>query len=790
MKKQLAPTYLIVLIFLYILFNINIVESKQIPLIFPDSTNTKLELNEEGLSFLNSIKNKIAIVSIAGIAKTGKSFMINNLLGLKHTDGFKVGIDFKPGTKGITVWDVPFNTTIDGEEITVVFMDTEGLAAPGNPTDSYDPKLCALSVLFSSLFVYNLKGEIQIRDINMLHSVATLSKIFEKKFNQSFPFPPILFVVQNFEHELRDNTPEMYLKWVLEEKENLSETDEIKKYNETVRVVKQFPSLSQQSPNILLMSHPHRMTFQSKLPHLPFDQLDFDYKQKIQDLKLILKNELKPKLFNFMKVNGEFLADLSRELVHSMNTLDGYDVGPALVRELSSQLMKTSYEIFLKNLTSIELPQNELILKNLYFDSRNESLNLFLQNCTGGIESFDNAKSYAKLISSIEDFYEIHKSNNTYQSELFCTSLLTERFKEIRSSHFSSVEEYDYAIIELKSKYVALAKGPDNIKKKVFENFMWKESSLKRELVMRENSQKDFKQLMLLLVVTFAAAFITSLFAPLKILKSIYNVIIILIILIIVVFHNILETESILSFEDIQYAFNFFKGIASAVSGIKNFVIPIIWKSYSIVKPLIDPYKKQLFLISIFIMLIAFIRNYFKEQSTGGGNGGKTGGDPILPLMSSQDEDIFKLAVDIIQKKKKDHHYQKMKKETNKKLKSHQKLTQEEEEFLKLEKQQAKLLKSLDEEERIKSIKSETPKVNMNQTHIVEANEALKNFQSLFKDDKKLNTEEITYFEDTFDESDIMAPSGTPKGHNSFLGKKLPKTPDAPKKEKKKKVNK
>jgi ribosome biogenesis GTPase A len=98
-------------------------------------------LDEKGLSFLNSIKNKIAIISVAGIAKTGKSFLINNLLGIPHKEGFKVGIDFKPGTKGITMWDVPYNTTINGEEITVVFMDTEGLAAPGNPTDSYDPKV-------------------------------------------------------------------------------------------------------------------------------------------------------------------------------------------------------------------------------------------------------------------------------------------------------------------------------------------------------------------------------------------------------------------------------------------------------------------------------------------------------------------------------------------------------------------------------------------------------------------------------------------------------------------------
>ena len=618
----------------------------------------------------------------------------------------------------------------------------------------------------------------------MLHSVATLSKIFEKKFNQSFPFPPILFVVQNFEHELRENTPEMYLKWVLEEKENLSETDEIKKYNETVRVVKQFPNLSSKSPNILLLSHPHRMTYQSKLPHLTFDQLDFDYKTKIQELKLILKNELKPKTFHFMKVNGEFLADLSRELVHSMKTLDGYDVGPALVRELSSELMKNSFEIYLKNLNSISLPQDENILENLYLTSKNESLNLFLQNCTGGIESFDNTKSFTRLTNSIEEFYENHKKNNTLQSELFCNLILTDKFNDIRSYHFGSVEDYDWSIIELKSKYISLAKGPENIKKKVFDNFLLKESSLKRELVMKENSQKDFKQLMLLLVVTFLFSFFGSLFVPLKILKSFYTFIIILIVFIIVVFHNIFETESILSFEDIQYVFNFFKGIAVTIYGIKSFTMPIVWKSYLIIKPIVDPFKKQIILISIFIALLIYIRNFLRERSL---NSTSTSGKTNHPL-NKQDEDILSKAIEILNNKKKDEKYQKMKIEINKKLKLNEPLTEEEEEFLMKEKEEKKMLKlMMKNHETPKSVQILEPPVNSSK-QIVEANEALKNFENLFPDEKKSSDViDVTNDDVSFDESGIQS-FGTPRGtQKSFISKKMPKTPDAPKKLKKKK---
>lgn len=138
----------------------------------------------------------------------------------KKQGGFPVGIDVFPETKGILLWGEPFNltkttTVIDpktnqpkeiSEEYYLIFMDTEGslflllffflwgfwqkncisegLGAPGNFADSYDPKLCALSIIMSSVFVYNLNLEIQMKDIQLLHHVVTLNQVFEQKMHR------------------------------------------------------------------------------------------------------------------------------------------------------------------------------------------------------------------------------------------------------------------------------------------------------------------------------------------------------------------------------------------------------------------------------------------------------------------------------------------------------------------------------------------------------------------------------------------------------------------------------
>lgn len=53
-----------------------------------------------------SIDGKLAIISVAGIYRTGKSFLLNTIL-LNIKNGFAVGPTVNPKTKGIWVWGKP-----------------------------------------------------------------------------------------------------------------------------------------------------------------------------------------------------------------------------------------------------------------------------------------------------------------------------------------------------------------------------------------------------------------------------------------------------------------------------------------------------------------------------------------------------------------------------------------------------------------------------------------------------------------------------------------------------------
>jgi len=107
--------------------------------------------------------------------------MWNNILQVAHEVGFPVETRVNPGTKGIQLWGMPYNYTNPetNETTQIVFMDTEGLGAVGSLSESYDPKLCVLTILLSSLFVYNVNHEIAIKDISTLQYVVVVAQCFK-----------------------------------------------------------------------------------------------------------------------------------------------------------------------------------------------------------------------------------------------------------------------------------------------------------------------------------------------------------------------------------------------------------------------------------------------------------------------------------------------------------------------------------------------------------------------------------------------------------------------------------
>jgi len=80
----------------------------------PFNNNSEYKLTEEAHSFLKSLNGPIGVVSVAGMYRTGKSYLLNRML-LNRSNGFGVGNTVNACTKGLWCWATPIKgTSADG----------------------------------------------------------------------------------------------------------------------------------------------------------------------------------------------------------------------------------------------------------------------------------------------------------------------------------------------------------------------------------------------------------------------------------------------------------------------------------------------------------------------------------------------------------------------------------------------------------------------------------------------------------------------------------------------------
>uniref|UniRef100_A0A670INS4 GB1/RHD3-type G domain-containing protein n=1 Tax=Podarcis muralis TaxID=64176 RepID=A0A670INS4_PODMU len=82
----------------------------------------KLVVNREAAEVLAGICQPVVVVAIAGLYRTGKSYLMNRLAGKRK--GFCLGTTVQAQTKGIWMWCLPHPKRPD---FTLVLLDTEGL---------------------------------------------------------------------------------------------------------------------------------------------------------------------------------------------------------------------------------------------------------------------------------------------------------------------------------------------------------------------------------------------------------------------------------------------------------------------------------------------------------------------------------------------------------------------------------------------------------------------------------------------------------------------------------------
>ena len=130
---------------------------------------TALVLNPTAVEILNSISGPVCVVSIVGPCRSGKSYVLSRLISEGVECHFDLGHEKDPKTMGIWMWDRPFKIKLKdySEEVTLILLDTEGIDA-ANASDRGDSQIFTLSVLLSSLLIYNSMTVPRREDLNQM----------------------------------------------------------------------------------------------------------------------------------------------------------------------------------------------------------------------------------------------------------------------------------------------------------------------------------------------------------------------------------------------------------------------------------------------------------------------------------------------------------------------------------------------------------------------------------------------------------------------------------------------
>ena len=192
------------------------------------------------MEYSSSITKPLVIISVAGIYRKGKSYLLNCLLGKQ--DWFPLGSTVQSATKGIWIWITPHPK--DSGKV-LVLLDTEGLADPEKGDATHDAKIFCLALLLSSTFVYNSKGTIDnnaLQDLQMTTELSSHIKLKAKSSNEDSEdleaiFPKFVWAVRDFflkcEINRKPVSPDEYLEWSLQRKrghgEKASQANSVRK---------------------------------------------------------------------------------------------------------------------------------------------------------------------------------------------------------------------------------------------------------------------------------------------------------------------------------------------------------------------------------------------------------------------------------------------------------------------------------------------------------------------------------------------------------------------------------
>jgi Ca2+-binding EF-hand superfamily protein len=318
-----------------------------------------LRIHRDGKRLLEALgEAPVAVLAIAGLGRTGKSFLLNQLLGRGHrdTDGFAMDMDDGDlrrgsdgnGTSGVWCCVVPSENWHyeEAPNTRLLLLDTERLGSADSGTSQggigWDLQCFSLSVLLSSLFVYNSIGEIDDRAFEQLYMVKELTQHIRVSASPDSPrsarpsasedtlaryTPDFMWLLRDFEPPHSDGDARTEAQRYLEDglverrqkataRSSSPSSTRLKQQNQTRAAFRQlFPAHHCRS-----LICPVRVDDDLRvLGTLPSRSFQDDFQRQMRELRADIFRMVKPKRLFGQTVSARLLLNLAHSYVDDLN---------------------------------------------------------------------------------------------------------------------------------------------------------------------------------------------------------------------------------------------------------------------------------------------------------------------------------------------------------------------------------------------------------------------------------------------------------------------------------------
>ncbi|KAG2534588.1 hypothetical protein PVAP13_9NG071175 [Panicum virgatum] len=483
------------------------------PIVEPDHGHTKLRLSEQGLDAIRRIENPIAIVGVIGPYRSGKSFLLNQLLSLSCDKGFGVGHMRDTKTKGIWIWGTPVEMDVDGSKVSVLYLDTEGFESVGK-SNVYDDRIFALATVLSSVLIYNLPETVREADISRLSFAVEIAEEFygrvkvmlhfheyepaKQEYRQLFygmcllfpqgqdvAFEPakLLWLIQ------RDFLQGKSVQQMVNEALQRVPNDNGDKYIDEVNQIRD--SLAVMGDNSTAFSLPQPHLQRTKLCDMEDKELEPLYVKRREQLKQLVASIIKPKIVQGKTLNGKDFVSFLQQILEALNKGEIPSTG-SLVEIFNKAILERCLKVYRDKMDGLGLPVPVEKLQQVHEMANEEARIIFDKQHFGKHHA---AQSVLKLEDEIKKVYRNFLLANEYQSSKLCEARFSEcedKMDHLQVLKLPSMAKFNAGFTHCNQSFVRECVGPA---KESYERRMSKMLVKARALFIKEYNNKLFNWL-------------------------------------------------------------------------------------------------------------------------------------------------------------------------------------------------------------------------------------------------------------------------------------------------------